>query len=173
MKNNLVYRKVTASDALKLSVLYKTVYIQTYGKEGVSDEFANFITKQFAPERLTEIISKYPDNIITAEYKNNLVGVVEIEFNKKCPVGDLIGPELNKLYILDWFCGKGIGNSLLSAAEKVVLSKGYNEMWVWVYINNTRAISFYEKNQYEFIGNAFFLMEANKYENNVLMKKLY
>ena len=172
MKDNLIYRKATDSDVLKLSVLYKTIYIQTYGKDGVSDEFANFITKQFSLERLAHIISNHPDNIIVAEYKNNLVGVVEIEFQKKCPVGGLIGPELNKLYILEWFCGKGIGNRLLKEAEKTVFSKGCKEIWVWVYIQNTRAISFYEKNQYQWIGNAFFQMEFNKYENKVLLKKL-
>jgi len=172
MKDNLIYRKATASDVLKLSVLYKTVYIQTYGKDGVSDEFANFITKQFSPERLEHIILNQPDNIIVAEYKNNLVGVVEIEFQKKCPVGNLVAPELNKLYILEWFWGKGIGNRLLKEAEKIVLSKGIEEMWLWVLISNNRAISFYERNHYKWIGNAFFQIEVNKYENKVMVKKL-
>ena len=130
------YRKAIAQDAKKLSILYKQVYIQTYGVEGVSDEFANFITKQFAVERLETIIEKQPDNIIVAEYKGNLVGVVEIEFDKKAPIGNIIGPELNKLYILEWFCGKGIGYQLLKAAEQTVIANGNKIMWLWVLDSN-------------------------------------
>ena len=172
MKNEIIYRKAKVTDIKKLSILFQAVYIQTYGQNGVSEEFATLITKQFSFERLTNIIINHPENIIVAENKNNLVGVVEIEFDKKSPVGDFIGPELSKLYILDWFCGKGIGKGLLQEAEKVVMSKGFDELWLWVYINNERAISFYKKNNFEWIGNAFFQMQFNKYENLVFLKKL-
>ena len=169
---NIICRKATITDAKKLSILYKQVYIQTYGTEGVSDEFANFITKQFAVERLEDIITNNPDNIIVAAYKNNLVGVVEIEFAKQCPIDNIVAPELNKLYILEWFCGKGIGHQLLTEAEKVITSKRIDEMWLWVLESNTRAISFYAKNGYKYIGNASFKMEVNTYENKVMLKKL-
>jgi ribosomal protein S18 acetylase RimI-like enzyme len=166
------YRKANLSDVRKLSVLYKTVYIQTYGREGVSDEFANFITKQFSEERLSSLIQNHPDNLVVAEYSNNLVGVAEIEFDKKSPVGNLFAPELNKLYILDWFCGMGIGNQLLKHCEDIVRMHGQTILWLWVLISNERAISFYQKNGFEWIGNASFQMEVNSYENKVMVKHL-
>lgn len=169
---DIIYRKADLSDAKKLSILYKQVYIQTYGVEGVSDEFANFITKQFAVERLESIIANHPDNIIVAAYKNNLVGVAEIEFNKQSPVGNITAPELNKLYILEWFCGKGIGHQLLKEVERTVVSKGIHQIWLWVLETNERAIAFYKKNQYNGIGNASFQMETNQYENLVMLKEL-
>ncbi|MEO8210166.1 MAG: GNAT family N-acetyltransferase [bacterium] len=172
MSNGIIYRQASITDTKKLSVLFKQVYIQTYGLEGVSDEFANFITEKFAIERLENIIKNNPDSIIVAENKNNLVGVIEIEFDKKCPVNNIVAPELSKLYILEWFCGQGIGKKLVEEAEKIVLSRGIREIWLWVLISNTRAISFYEKQQYECIGNAPFQMEVNSYENKVMLKKL-
>lgn len=172
MEEKITYRKATVADAVKLSVLYKQVYIQTYGYEGVSDEFANFVTRQFSVERLQDLIINQPDNLIVAVYKNNLVGVAEIEMDKKCPVGNTIAPELNKLYILEWFCGKGIGFNLLAEAEKVVRSKGINQMWLWVLETNERAISFYKKQGYRIIGKASFQMEVNTYENFVMLKEL-
>lgn len=172
MKDEIVIRKAIPSDSLRLSVLYKQVYIQTYGKEGVTTEYANFINKQFAVEKIENTINSHPDNISVAEYKGNLVGVAEIEFNKRCPVDNIVAPELNKLYILEWFCRMGIGQKLLKAAEETVRSKGINEIWLWVYLFNKRAIAFYEKQQYQWIGNAFFQMEFNKYENKVMLKKL-
>jgi len=171
MTPTIEYRKAIPADAKKLSILYKQVYIQTYGVEGVSDEFANFITKQFAVERLRHLIEQYPDHIIVAAYNNNLVGVAEIELNKHSPVGNIIGPELNKLYILERFCGMGIGARLLQEAEQVAISKGSNVMWLWVLASNDRAVSFYERQQYEWIGNAAFQMEVNSYDNKVMVKR--
>ncbi len=172
MEKEIIYRKATPKDVIKLSILFKTVYIQTYGINGVSDEFANFITKQFSVERLRSLIEMNPDTIIVADYIGNLVGVVEIEFNKKCPIGNIIAPELNKLYILEWFCGKGIGNNLLTEAENLLKLKGINEMWLWVLVSNERAIAFYEKHHFKHIGHATFQMETNRYDNKVMLKQL-
>lgn len=172
MTETIHYRKALLADTKKLSILYKQVYIQTYGREGVSDEFANFITNQFAVERLTEIITNEPDNIIVAEYKGNLVGVAEIVWDRQAPMGDIKGPELSKLYILEWFSGRGIGWQLLQAAEQVALAKGHALMWLWVLDTNQRAVDFYQRQQYKIIGNAPFRMEVNSYDNHVMVKDL-
>ena len=79
ISTEIIYRNANLTDVNKLSILLKQVYIQTYGTEGVSDEFANFILMKFAPERLHSLIAKDPDLFIVAEYKENLVGALEIE----------------------------------------------------------------------------------------------
>lgn len=172
MIDTIYYRKAQLNDSAKLSILYKQVYIQTYGKEGVSDEFANFITKQFSTERIEETIKQNQDSIIVAVYKENLVGVAEIEFSKKCPTDNIIAPELNKLYILEWFCGKGIGQKLMAFVENILQLKNEKQIWLWVLESNNRAVKFYEKQNYNLIGTASFQMETNKYENKVLLKTL-
>ncbi len=168
----ITIRKASLNDVKKLSILYKQVYIQTYGAEGVSDEFANFITVQFSESRLEQVLSQYPDLIIVAEHKNNLVGVLELALEKPCPVENIAAPELNKLYILEWFCGKNIGTMLLDEAEKNMRESGFKEMWLWVLHSNHRAIIFYKKHNYTPIGEAFFQMETNSYRNIVMLKHL-
>jgi len=172
MMHDISYRKAIPADAKKLSVLYQQVYIQTYGKEGVSDEFANFITVQFSVDRLAAVLLDRPGSMIVAEYKGNLVGVAEVLWNKQAPVGNITGPELSKLYILEWFCGKGIGYGLLQAVERAVSDQGHKLMWLWVLASNDRAVAFYERQQYSCIGNASFRMEVNSYDNKVMVKQL-
>ncbi len=172
VKEQITIRKATVEDSKKLSILYKQVYIKTYGTEGVSDEFANFITEQFDISRLEIIINKSPNQILVAEYKNNLVGVLETVFNKQCYGTNIIGPELNKLYILEWFCNKGIGEKLLKEAETVLRSINTKTYWLWVLDSNTRAINFYKKHDFKKIGEAPFKMESNTYNNIVMLKKL-
>jgi ribosomal protein S18 acetylase RimI-like enzyme len=172
MDFDIIYRKAILSDAKKLSILLKQVYIQTYGTEGVSDEFANFIVKQFAPERIHDLIEQDPDQFIVAEYNGNLVGALEIEYDKKCHLNNITAPEISKLYILEWFCGKGIGYRLITEAEDLIQLKGYKAVWLWVLNTNERAIAFYERQHYKWIGNAPFQMEKNLYDNKVMWKEL-
>lgn len=172
MEKKIVYRAAGVSDVLKLSILYQQVYIQTYGVEGVSDEFANFISRQFSVARIESAIKENPDSIIVAEYNGNLVGVAEIAFGKISPVGNITAPELSKLYILEWFCGNGIGQKLLQETEKTMALRGIPEVWLWVLSSNDRAINFYLRSGYQKIGNAPFKMEVNTYDNWVMMKAL-
>jgi ribosomal protein S18 acetylase RimI-like enzyme len=171
MERSITYRKAKPVDIVKLSVLFSQVYIHTYGTEGVSDEFANFIARQFSAERLGRLIADDPDALIVAVYNNNLVGVAEVDFEKECPVNHIVSPELSKLYVLEWFCGQGIGYHLLKEAEHVVKARGQHEMWLWVLVSNERAISFYERQNYQWIGNAVFQMEQNCYDNKIMLKR--
>ena len=45
-------------------------------------------------------------------------------------------------------------------------------VWLWVLASNERAVKFYEKQNYQWIGNASFQMEENNYDNKVMTKKL-
>ncbi|MFD2563662.1 GNAT family N-acetyltransferase [Aquimarina rubra] len=171
MNSTITFRKAKKEDALRLSILYKQVYMKTYATQGITHEFANFVTNKFSVEAIEKTIEEQ-DTVIVAYHKDNPVGVAEIVYNSPCPIPSVTAPELGKLYVLDWFFGKGIGYGLLNEVEKELTDKGYKELWLWVYIKNKRAISFYKKQQFECIGNAFFQMEVNSYENHVMLKTL-
>ena len=97
---------------------------------------------------------------------------MEIDFEKNCPIGNFNAPELNKIYILEWFCSKGIGNLLLEKAEKNLKQRGYKKVWLWLLESNSRAYYFYKKNNFYDIGIAPFIMEENTYTNLVMIKEL-
>lgn len=168
----IIYRLANLSDVKKLSILLKQVYIHTYGVEGVTDEFANFITDKFSEENIKKNIETNPDSYIVADQDTNLLGAVEIIYDAESPIGNVKAPELSKLYILEWFCGKGIGAKLIEATENTLLKNGYKEYWLWVLISNERAISFYNKHGFKSMGTALFHMEKNTYNNYVMYKSI-
>lgn len=170
--NDISFEKAKLSDALRISILLKTVYIQTYAVDGITFEFANFITKRFSTQNIENIIKENPSQLIVASQNENPVGVAEIIYNSNCPIRKIAVPELSKLYVLERFYGKGIGFGLIQEAEKEVLHNGFTEFNLEVYIKNTRAISFYERQGYTSIGNVDFPIEFNTYENLVMNKVL-
>lgn len=160
------------SESKLLAVLFKTVYINTYGTEGVTDEFANFIEKQFAPTKIENDFENGHSSLWVAKYNNNPVGVLQIVYKNPCPVTNKLLPEINKLYILTHFSGKGIGQKLMKVAEQELIQNGHKVVWLWVLDTNKRAIDFYGKQGYKNIGKADFQMEVNSYKNIVMQKEL-
>ena len=57
--------------------------------------------------------------------------------------------ELWRIYIAQNMQGKGIGSKLLNFAEEQAKQKGYAEILIWSFRENTRAITFYQKNGFQ------------------------
>lgn len=172
MADDIIYRKATADDLLQVSILLQIVYMQTYGEDGVTKEYANYVHRRFSVEYLYSALKANPNSILVATYKGNVVAAAEIKFESVCSVNGFTAPELSKLYILEWFCGKGIGYNLLKEVEKTVVAAGQSKIWLWVYTLNPRAIKFYERQGYHIIGSAIYQMEENAYVNYAMEKSL-
>jgi len=170
--NNIIFDKAKDIDASRISVLLKTVYIQAYATEGITNEFTNFIDQQFSSSIIREKIVNYPDQFLIAYYKGNPIGVAEILENKKCPIRKIPVSELGKLYVLQRFYGQGIGYGLLKKAEHNLTIKRIETLNLEVYVENKRAIAFYERQGYQKIGKVDFPIENNVYKNWVMTKEL-
>lgn len=170
--SSITFKEAILSDALRISVLLKTVYIQTYAEDGITFEFANFITKRFSTEFIEKLIQERPAPLFIAYNDDNPIGVAEVIYESNCPIRKIATAELSKLYVLQQFYGQGVGYKLLQRAEQVVLENGYNQFNLEVYVKNKRAISFYQRQGYQSIGSVDFPMESNTYENLVMTKIL-
>lgn len=166
------FRKANLKDGKLLSVLFKNVYINTYGTEGITHEFADFIETNFSPFKINQSIENPNFDLWIANFKNNPVGVLKVDYKKSCPINGEIYPEINKLYILRHFFGKGIGQELMRMAECEISKKGFNRIWLWLLESNLRAEDFYTKQGYKNTGTADFKMSLNTYKNIVMSKSL-
>ena len=142
------FGKAKLTDSLRISILLKTVYIQTYAVDGVTFEFANFITKRFSIEHIESIIKENPLQLVIAYQNENPIGVAEIIFDSTCPIRNISIPELSKLYVLERFYGKGIGLGLLEWVENQLINNGFKELNLEVWKQNERAIAFYKKHKF-------------------------
>lgn len=166
------FRPAKLSEVLQISLVLKQVYLETYGIEGVSKLFADFITEQFSIEKITREIQSKKHDFWVATCNENPIGVLKVDYKKACPEHDIIAPEINKIYLMHRFFKKGIGKRLMAEAEKSLLDKGHNKIWLQVWAKNDDAIEFYKKIGWDVIGKVWFWIEENKYPNFVLTKNL-
>ena len=164
--------KAKYADALRISILLQTVYIQAYAVDGISFEFANFIQEKFTAEKVEKKIKTAPESLWVCSYQDNPIGIAEIIFKSECPIRKIAIPELGKLYFLERFHGKGYAGQLMNKIEELLISMGYKELNLEVWIKNKKAIHFYEKNGFHKLVKVEFPMETNTYVNFVMHKVL-
>lgn len=168
--NKITFGKAKIQDALRISVVLKTVYIEVYAMDGVTFESANFIEERFSKEYIEKVLIENPDQFLIAYFDGNPIGVAELYFESQCSIRKIDTPELSKLYVLKRFNGLGVGYGLMLESEKLLKKKGYTAMNIEVYVGNMHAISFYERQGYQKLGKVDFPMEENTYENWVMHK---
>ena len=79
---------------------------------------------------------------------------------------------LERIYILNDFIPLKIGQQFLTFLEEKAKELQLDTMWLSVYIKNNRAIRFYQKNEFNNVGELNFLVNRKEYENIVFSKKL-
>ena len=166
------FRPAFLSEILQISLVLKQVYLETYGIEGVSKLFADFINEQFSEEKIKREMESADFDFWVATCNDNPIGVLKVAYNLPCPNADFSATEINKLYIMRRFFKKGIGRRLMAFAEKALKEKGEEKVWLQVWAENDGAIEFYKKEGYEVLSDVWFWIEENKYPNKVLVKNL-
>ena len=86
LNSSVQIRLAEQSDAKKIAVLLKTVYIQTYGTEGVTDEYANFVEEEFSIEKISNKINQDNGFYLLATSNNHVLGVAEILWDMLNPL---------------------------------------------------------------------------------------
>lgn len=79
---------------------------------------------------------------------------------------------LERIFILDDFIPLKIGHQLLTFVEERAKELKLDTMWLSVYIKNKRAIRFYERNEFENVGELNFSVNGKEYENIIFSKKI-
>jgi len=159
-------------DAANLVVLKQQVWVATYAEEGIRAEFSDYLLATFTLENEKALLENPLKKTLVAEQNGHLIGCAVMAFDEECPIPATgHNPELAVLYVLEHFTGMGYGKTLLDKALQIIKESGLDAVWLTVYHKNNRAIKFYRKHGFTDIGQAFFEMQGNQYENRVLINR--
>ena len=92
-------------------------------------------------EKCEAIAFKWPDNLIVAKDGDRVIGFVGYGKYHNDELENT--GEIFAIYLLEEYCGQGIGYKLMQ--EGLAQVKEYSKIAVWVLKDNKRAIRFYEK----------------------------
>lgn len=144
---NVQVRKATAEDAVGLALLGRVTFAETFDshfkdKQGLWEHYE----ATFSVSKISRSLQD-PNTIFWIATHNHLpVGYVKLK-KQSLPEVTLPGrcSELEKIYVLKDYLSQGVGHLLQAALFKELRVLRSDNVWLYVWEENRRAIDFYQK----------------------------
>jgi len=169
MRPSLCIRSGRPEDADRLSVLATHVWLHTYATDGITADIAAYVLRELVPAKYLLLLKAPSCQVFVAESGESLAGLAVVSFETPCPAGNYSSVELQTLYVQEHFLGRGVGKSLLQAAEAKARQRSNGTLWLTVNAKNARAIAFYARQGYTKVGTTYFVLGEARHENHVLI----
>ena len=163
--------KVTPNDIFALQKISKQTFYETFSAFNSEKNMKEYLDNELTIEKLTAEINNPNSEFYFANLDNDVIGYLKINFGtSQTELQDNQAVEIERIYVSKEFHGKNIGQLLYDKAVAIAKEKNANYVWLGVWEENLRAISFYKKNGFvEFDKHIFKLGDD---EQTDLMMKL-
>ncbi|MGB0891006.1 MAG: GNAT family N-acetyltransferase [Flavobacteriaceae bacterium] len=170
----ITIREAKNNDAEVLALLGRVTYNESHGHYiDNKTHLLNYNNTFFSVTKVLEEL-QIPNNLIYLIYVDNSpIGYIKLVLNAtNNNLASTNVCKLERLYILNDFIGQNIGSKAMNHINKTATELNFDELWLAVYIKNTKAIKFYERNGFSKKGNIIFRVGDSDFDNYVLSKKL-
>ncbi|SFH06203.1 GNAT family N-acetyltransferase [Pedobacter insulae] len=163
-------RKVTLNDILQLQQIGRQSFSETFSSSNTEENMRTYLEEGFSTEKLSGELNNEDSAFYFALSENDTVGYLKVNFGKsQTELQDDRALEIERIYVLKEFHGKKVGQILYEKAIEIAKQKSCNYVWLGVWEENLRAISFYKKNGFvEFDKHIFKLGDDE--QTDIMMK---
>ena len=112
-------RLAVAADARSIGVLGTQVFLDTYAPQGIRPLIADEVLEHFSTGAIAHLLAQPGTSFIVAETAGHLIGFAQLTRGAKPPHSEAVDAvELERLYVLERFTGRGVGKRLLRESER-------------------------------------------------------
>ena len=131
---------------------------------------SKYLEEGFSEEKLTNELNDTNAEFYFAKLQGQVIGYLKLNFGEsQTELKDEKALEIERIYVLKEFQGKSVGQLLYDQAIKIAKNKRVDYVWLGVWEENPRAISFYKKNGFvEFDKHIFRLGDDE--QSDIMMK---
>lgn len=164
--------KVTLHHIEQLQKIGKQTFFETFTTGDSDDNMTKYLEESFSLEKLTNELNDEHSEFYFALLDKNAIGYLKLNVGQsQTELKDDKGLEIERIYVLQEFHGKKVGQLLYQEAIQIAEQKKVDYIWLGVWENNLRAISFYEKNGFVAFDKHLFKL-GDKEETDIMMKKV-
>ena len=163
-------RKAKPGDVEALRKISRDTFFETFSESNTKENMKKYLDDAFSTNKLANELSDLESSFYLAEYEERIIGYLKINFGgAQTEIKENKSVEIERIYVTKEFQGKKIGQLLLKKALDVAVEKAADYVWLGVWEENYRAISFYRKNGFEEFGRHSFMLGDDE-QTDVLMK---
>lgn len=162
--------KANREDLKDLQGVSRTTFKESFGEQNTPEDMEKYLREKFNEEQLLLELDN-PDSVFyVATLDGDVVGYLKLNTGKaQTELKDESGLEIERIYVLNKFIGKGIGKQLFNLTLDIARQKKSHFIWLGVWEKNERALNFYHKNGFvEFDKHIFVL--GDDHQTDILMK---
>lgn len=167
---NIDIRKVTLNDIDQLQQIGKQTFSETFSGDNSEEDMNKYLEEHFSIEKLTAELNNNDSEFYFAVLDTAIIGYLKLNFGaSQTELKDSKALEIERIYVPKEYHGQSVGQVLYEKAIRVAKHKNVDYVWLGVWEENHRALSFYKKNGFtEFDKHIFRL--GNDEQTDIMMK---
>ncbi|MBL7775919.1 MAG: GNAT family N-acetyltransferase [Saprospiraceae bacterium] len=160
----------TVADLLALRALCIQTFTDTYAHANTPENMANYLAENFSEAQLRAELQNPDCAYYFALIDDQPVGYIKVNFAPaQTELRDPSSLEIERIYVLQEYKGRKIGQQLLAQARALAVSHGLDFIWLGVWEENPAAIEFYKKSGFTIFGTHVFTLGGEE-QTDFLMK---
>jgi len=174
MSKTIHIRSARQNDAAIIALLGRITFGETFGHLfPIREELEAYYERTFNVSKIGESLRKPTNQFWIATVNELPVGYAKLKLDSPTPFlkSEAIC-QLQKIYVLKEFLGLKIGRGLQTVLLKKAKALKYHIIWLSVFHSNDRAIQFYQKNDFDTIGQHDFQIGSQRFTFNAMAKSL-
>lgn len=163
-------KKIGLAELDQLKSIGQQTFFETFAEGNSAENMEKYLAEGFTVEKLTAELTNPNSEFYFAMLNNQVIGYLKINFGAaQTELKDQKALEIERIYVLKAFHGAGVGQLLYQTAFDIARQSGAGYLWLGVWEENPRAISFYKKNGFvEFDKHIFKLGDDE--QTDIMMK---
>lgn len=170
-KIQVAIRNATATDANVLAQLGRRTFEETFAVDNTAEDMAAYVASAFSVAQQSAELADPASVFLIAEVDGVAAGYAKLHGGKTSEAIEGDKPiELVRLYVLQEWLGRGVGEALMRACLDEAKGAGYETIWLGVWERNARAQAFYRKWNFRAVGEHVFQLGSDP-QRDIVMER--
>ena len=159
------------TDNVLLAEMGARTFADSFGADNTPENMQAYLAASFSPEKQAAELAEPGSVFLIAESEGGPVGYARLKEGGPASGGAGAHPiEIVRFYSVKEWIGQGVGAALMEACLEEAAKRGCDIVWLDVWEQNPRAITFYRKWGFEVVGEQAFQL-GEELQRDVLMQR--
>ena len=166
-------RRAVSGDSPTLAVLAERTFRDSFGQRNSPSNMDLHCERHFGPDIQAREIGDRGIVTTLALAAGQLIGFTQLMPSRPQPgVAAKRPAELNRIYVVAAWQGKGVAQALLKDAVASATAAGADCLWLGVWEHNPKAIAFYRKSGFDIVGTHSFMLGDERQRDLIMSTRI-
>ena len=167
---NITIENAGITDLKLLQEISRRTFFEAFAANNDPENIKKYLEEGFSTEKLSAELNNPNSAFYFARLQRQVIGYLKLNVGQaQTELKDDKALEIERIYVLQEFLGKKVGQLLYEKALKIARQQDADYIWLGVWEENPRAINFYKKNGFVAFDKHLFKL-GNEVQTDIMMK---